>query len=80
MPVKIFKVNPKSVPINNLYGYINLHTNDWNDGVFLKIIKLALDDQANSYWIIFDGPIDSMWVENLNAVLDENKTLCLSNG
>jgi len=79
--VNLYKLNPKSVTMNALFGFTNILTNEWTDGIVAKIVRDAVVDTTDyKKWIIFDGPVDALWIENMNTVLDDNKMLCLPNG
>lgn len=78
----IFKVlNPKSITMGELYGEVNTDTNEWVDGLASSTMReFATEETLNQLWTVFDGPVDSIWIENMNTVLDDSMTLCLANG
>ena len=79
LAVKLDVVNPKAVPLDELYGKsVDLN---WSQGIIEKIFEKTIADEDDCYkWILFDGPVDAVWIESMNTVLDDNKKLCLSSG
>ncbi|KAL0028415.1 hypothetical protein WJX77_005025 [Trebouxia sp. C0004] len=80
-PVLSYTLNPKCVSMGELYGEYNALTSEWKDGLASTLIRSAVTDATPvRKWVVFDGPVDAMWIENMNTVLDDNCTLCLPNG
>lgn len=65
-----------------LYGTLDPVTRDWTDGllscIFREINKPT--DKNERKYIVFDGDVDALWVENMNSVMDDNRLLTLANG
>jgi dynein heavy chain, axonemal len=85
IPLRIDMMNPKMITLNELYGVLDPDSRDWTDGLLSKIFKEANtpksdEDKPEFRWILFDGDVDAVWVENMNSVMDDNRILTLANG
>ena len=78
--VEIFRVNPKSISLSQLFGKFDYISQEFSDGILGNVFRRCASSTSFRQWVVLDGPIEATWVENMNTVLDENRKLCLLNG
>jgi dynein heavy chain len=83
-PTKLYILNPKAQTVVELYGTLDAATREWTDGLLSNIFRelnrpLPAGKENELRYIVFDGDVDAVWVENMNSVMDDNKLLTLPN-
>jgi dynein heavy chain len=65
-PIKIVRMNPKSILSPELYGQTDPVSGEWVKGVFASIWE-KYNNRELPYitWITEDGPVDAIWIEDL---------------
>ena len=81
IPYREARLNPKAILASQMYGELDPMSDEWTTGVFAATWT-KYNKRENPYhtWIICDGPVDAIWIEDLNTVLDDNRILTLANG
>ena len=76
--VVIRDINPKSISTQEFYGYVNMSTREWKDGMMSYYMReLATIPDEDPKWIILDGDLDANWIESMNSTMDDNRLLTL---
>lgn len=67
--VNVYPINPKTLTLGELYGEYSSSTNEWCDGVVSSVMRQTCSDKSDQlHWIFFDGPVDAIWIEDMNSV------------
>ncbi|XP_043255150.1 dynein axonemal heavy chain 7-like [Colletes gigas] len=79
--VKLETVIPGAPNVNQLFGHFDERSKIWKDGICSKIFRsFSENDFFDKKWIVFDGPLNDVWIESLYTALDTNKALYLASG
>eukprot|EP00210_Caulerpa_lentillifera_P007994 g7633.t1 len=79
--VNVHVINPLALTNDELYGSFDRGTNEWKDGVISHLMRnVCRQETTEQHWMLFDGPVDPLWIESMNSLLDDNKLLTLISG
>ena len=74
-------INPKAVTSSELFGTMK-GSREWVDGLASGIMRSFTEQSVRNSvdfsWVIFDGEIDTGWVESMNSAMDDNRILTLA--
>ncbi len=75
-------LNPKITNSIDLFGSMDLTTNEWNNGVLSVLVKSISSNNISRQRkvIVLDGAVESEWIESMNTLLDESRKLTLGSG
>jgi dynein heavy chain len=73
-------MNPKAIPSSQMFGTVDRSSNDWTGGLFSSLRRLACTRTNERVWIGLDGPVDAIWIENLDSVLGNDRNLASADG
>ena len=57
--------------MGQLYGDFDENTHEWTDGVLACYMRELVEDNSSAKkWLMFDGPVDAIWIENMVSNFD----------